>query len=1598
MTIWASACEFETKCGCVGAFHESCDPCLGLDCTCGYELMCESCQYHERWQHVSIASDSQVWYGAQITAACIEHSRTIVDNLCVGSTTCWIDRVHPPWHGFIVCSCVLHFDDDCCLVVKFGLKLCVFDCVHEEHAWECTGFTSGGDCKSHDMDSRSDTIEGPSVGVVDYHMIKDFGHGLCVFDHTHAEVCVWKSAGVTCEGADKSHGAKYMSTCGEWVSSGVDDYRMSATSVFELCGCVHMHAARSWEDTYFEWSSFDAGGRAANFASKKAAPSRAVEVFTNNLTWDGNQVPPPLPPFVPRADRNQLHERVRIASVNVNSLPRHFDSITTMAEEGQDVICVQEHLVPESDLDIVCKKLRLDGWSTVMTAAPLGASGRPTGGTAVLARHPYTLIPSTSPMLQSAHEDGRVASAWLLKNGKPLLHILTLYGPVDPLVNLEKADWFWTQVANWVACHAQQPLCVCGDYNLVPGENQFADSLLAQGQLSRTIDPFETPRLATHTAGRAIDHIYHSQVLASAIEDARTERVWRFPSHRAVTTTMDLSKVAGYDADSGGVTLNTPMALPVSKAMREQLARMPWEHLQQQFQTAMLDEDVDSALQFWSERWEQATIQAADDLGIQTSIAMEGRAKGELAEMVAPHPVATKNRHLPLELRQLRRTWSMMKTWLLEDAQATSFAQRFQLARRQRQILKRALHLHQMKFEFISACSVDLLKKRLDAEGEQMKHLRVEHWREQMQQMGPACRYVRGEFVDHPVALVDEKGDLRVGHAQRAEALEQYWKGVAQPPPGVTLDSVTQFVETKLARLPIGEDFDVSKFTASSIRHACKATKKNSAPGPSYWRIGEISQLPTPALAELAMLFNLILRVGKTPLDWHTAWVSYIPKCKGQCGISQLRPITVTPQLWRVFARHLNNDIVAKLDSFLHRTQFGARPGRSSVTPALAVRAFADKQKHANQPGYLTQLDIQKCFNGLNVDDGIRILQHYGLSPPICEMLSVHYDSLTTRSKLSPTWGSKPFRCTRGCPQGCPLSVTLANMILSLIPLGVSLDAELAMFLDDTSVFASRRDQVTRASCEALKNIRSLGLVPNAAKSTFVVFGSATDETEPLKLDGMSLAPTHRTDLLGFDLNTHPPERASGKQQTRSQTASTRLERSARLPVPAGHRQHVIGAMVASLWRWSPLDFVQPVNYTNWMRRQMMNAMESKQHPWELAVEVETCVLYKGHMLDCAWAAFHSAALLLKMAARQHPAIASMATDDFTTPGTMLEVFDTHLKNLQLTRNGLCVSSDDVDGLVVDLGSDVSDAICGHELRELVRRHGLTKLAMRRPREFHGAQHGVIGEWVRDALRSATTKHQYHALKRFVTGSYLCRERLARRQKDKSPLCSLCGETETMEHITMDCPMLPSDHRQYVREICHDGARALMAKTGLPCDLEIVRNKGRAAYITFSHHVATCLVRRNVLDANTPERWPRRLRLRGKQRRPLAYALADGGVRPPKTEKRPNLAQRVALSYQVEDDGAWRINGHEMEPMTDDPEPRLKCRLCNITSIWAYKHLLCGRKCDKKATRKVYTPILSTAPKFIEVSKSVLTCKRCGATGTTKHSVHFVTKHSKCRR
>ena len=109
----------------------------------------------------------------------------------------------------------------------------------------------------------------------------------------------------------------------------------------------------------------------------------------------------------------------------------------------------------------------------------------------------------------------------------------------------------------------------------------------------------------------------------------------------------------------------------------------------------------------------------------------------------------------------------------------------------------------------------------------------------------------------------------------------------------------------------------------------------------------------------------------------------------------------------------------------------------------------------------------------------------------------------------------------------------------------------------------------------------------------------------------------------------------------------------------------------------------------------------------------------------------------------------------------------------------------------VNLFDPKHDAVIAHDLRELVRHAMCRRVVLRRPREFGDLLHGIDTESTLQCWKLGGEGQAY--VRRLHTGAVAFRERVyCHGAGAVSPLC-MCGQIETMIHLTRWCPLRSHD-------------------------------------------------------------------------------------------------------------------------------------------------------------------------------------------------------------
>jgi hypothetical protein len=142
-------------------------------------------------------------------------------------------------------------------------------------------------------------------------------------------------------------------------------------------------------------------------------------------------------------------------------------------------------------------------------------------------------------------------------------------------------------------------------------------------------------------------------------------------------------------------------------------------------------------------------------------------------------------------------------------------------------------------------------------------------------------------------------------------------------------------------------------------------------------------------LSVITHLFNFSITTSTFPSAWKTALVLPLPKCGSPTGLSDFRPISILPVLFKGFERLICNQFVDYLDSgrLLSPYQSGFRNCRSTATALTKIKDDIHLGVERLRFSISVLLDFSKAFDSMSHDLLLHKLRFkFGLSSTACRL------------------------------------------------------------------------------------------------------------------------------------------------------------------------------------------------------------------------------------------------------------------------------------------------------------------------------------------------------------------------------------------------------------------------------------------------------------------------------------------------------------------------------------------------------------------------------------------------------------------------------------
>lgn len=231
----------------------------------------------------------------------------------------------------------------------------------------------------------------------------------------------------------------------------------------------------------------------------------------------------------------------------------------------------------------------------------------------------------------------------------------------------------------------------------------------------------------------------------------------------------------------------------------------------------------------------------------------------------------------------------------------------------------------------------------------------------------------------------------------------------------------------------------------------------SNAVGDDELRLPFIKIILPQVIAPIKIIINDCITRSVFPSSWKTALVTPLAKTKNVISCNDLRPISITPVISKVFELILNNQIqkFINLNRFINMHQSGFREHHSTATALVnVIDDLAQSLDKKNRFAVLVLLDFSKAFDCL---DHVLLIQKlmlwYQFSPTALKLIFSFLSDRKQRVKLNGSLSN--YRAVQsGVPQGSILGPLLFSLYLNDLVNNIQF-SKFHLYADDCQIYIS---------------------------------------------------------------------------------------------------------------------------------------------------------------------------------------------------------------------------------------------------------------------------------------------------------------------------------------------------------------------------------------------------------------------------------------------------------------------------------------------------------------------------------------------------------------
>lgn len=323
-----------------------------------------------------------------------------------------------------------------------------------------------------------------------------------------------------------------------------------------------------------------------------------------------------------------------------------------------------------------------------------------------------------------------------------------------------------------------------------------------------------------------------------------------------------------------------------------------------------------------------------------------------------------------------------------------------------------------------------------------------------------------------------------------------------------------------------------SPFTMEELHQVLQMLKRNSAPGHDRITNRLLRNLDDETIQALLDLFNQHWETGTLPEQWKRSDIILIPKPHKSLGLNNLRPISLTSCVGKLFEHLVHIRLTTHLETTRQypNTMFGFRTGLSTQDVLLQLKEQVSQTLTRSHPKMIMTLDVQGAFDNVYHSATLDNLATTHCGHRTFNYVKAFLHNRTATLRLGPHSTPLFNMPARGTPQGSVISPLLFNIALLHLPVELDHIPDLhhAFYADDITLWTTQgsvgaqQDTLQQAINTINTYLIPRGLRCQAEKSAVLMLRSRTRGRPPeppmnpnLKIQNTSIPQVPTLRILG---------------------------------------------------------------------------------------------------------------------------------------------------------------------------------------------------------------------------------------------------------------------------------------------------------------------------------------------------------------------------------------------------------------------------------------------------------------------------------------------------